>query len=81
MTVRLRLFAQLKDVAKKDHLEIQVKEGATIGDLREAIKHQMPQLGKFMSSATFAVNDEYVGAEQILQDSMTVAIIPPISGG
>jgi molybdopterin converting factor subunit 1 len=81
MRIKLKLFAQLKDVLKTDEIEIDLRENATVGELKEVIKKQIPELGEFMASVSFAVDDEYVGAGKTLNQGATVAVIPPISGG
>jgi MoaE-MoaD fusion protein len=82
MIVRVRLFAALKEVAGSDSVELELLEGATVGDALEALGSH-PPLAALLAQLPvgMAVNREYVGAETPLAADDELALIPPISGG
>lgn len=82
MTVRVRLFAMLRERAGRDSVEIELPPRATVADaLRELALD--PALAEPLARmpVRIAVNREYVGAETLLRAEDELALIPPISGG
>ncbi len=81
MRVRVELFAGLREVIGRREIEVDLPEGASVGDLREGLARDFPKLTPFLPSLVCAVNQEYRSREYLLQDGDEVALIPPISGG
>jgi len=81
MTVRLRFFASLRERMKTGAAQRTLADGATVGDLWEALCRDRPDLEPLGGSMSFAVNREYVEREHRLADGDEVALIPPVSGG
>jgi len=81
MKVSLKLFAVIKELVGRDELTIEVSQGATLGELREALAQQFPSLGPILPHATWAVDTAYARDEVVLNENSEVAIIPPVSGG
>ncbi len=73
MTVRVRLFAGLRERAGWAQREIEV---STVADVWPALG-----LGDEPNGLLYAVNKEYATREQALADGDEVAVIPPVSGG
>jgi MoaE-MoaD fusion protein len=73
MTVRVRLFAGLRERAGWSQREV---EAATVGDVWPAL-----ELGDEPSGLLYAVNKEYASRDHALADGDEVALIPPVSGG
>jgi molybdopterin synthase catalytic subunit/molybdopterin converting factor small subunit len=73
VTVRVRLFAGLRERAGFDRREI---EAATVADVWPALG-----LGDEPEGLLYAVNHEYAGRDRPLADGDEVALIPPVSGG
>ena len=73
MTVRVRLFAGLRERAGWAQREIDV---ASIAEVWPALG-----LGEEPSGLLYAVNKEYATRDQALTDGDEVALIPPVSGG
>ena len=74
MTVRVRLFAALRERAGYGEREL---EGvARVADVWPALG-----LGDEPAGLLYAVNREYAGADRALADGDEVALIPPVSGG
>ncbi len=81
MNVCVRLFAAARQAAGQDRLELELPEGATVGDLRRALSGQLPELAELVRRAMFAVDTEYAPDDRTLPRDAEVACIPPVSGG
>lgn len=81
MKIKIRFFGQLRELAKTETVEIQVKEKATVGDLAWILGERFPNLREHLKFVSCSVNNEYAPKETILEDGSEVALLPPISGG
>src|SRR5688572_14675119 len=81
MQVSLRLFAGLRDLIGSRELVLDLPEGARLEDLRTRLAQDYPRVGSMIGTVVFAIDDEYVPAEERLHDGAQVALIPPVSGG
>ncbi len=82
MTVRVRLFAILRQQAGRDSVEIQVDEGATVADALAALAAQAG-LGEVLDRVPvrMAVNRDYADPATELAADDELALVPPVSGG
>ena len=76
MEVRVRLFAALRERAGAGTVELELPEGAAVGDVWRAL-----ELGDEPPGILFAVNRTYAERGQVLAAGDEVALIPPVSGG
>jgi molybdopterin converting factor subunit 1 len=76
MRVRIRLFAGLRERAGASEVELELPEGAVVGDALA----QMHALTDGMR-VVMAVNQEYADEGAPLHSGDEVALIPPVSGG
>ena len=76
MTVRIRLFAILRERAGRGELELELPEGARVADALAALDHLAGGL-----SLVLAVNREYAPPDTVLRAGDELALIPPVSGG
>jgi MoaE-MoaD fusion protein len=76
MLVRVRLFAVLRERAGRDELELEVPEGARVGDVLERVGDLAGGLRVVM-----AVNREYADENVVLAPDDELALVPPVSGG
>jgi MoaE-MoaD fusion protein len=76
VNVRVRLFAALRERAGSGELDIELGDGATVGDVWPALG-----LGTEPPGLLYARNRAYVEPEQQLSAGDEVAVIPPVSGG
>ena len=74
--VRVRLFAALRESAGSGSLEIDVPDGATVGDVWPRL-----ELGNEPAGLLYARNRVYVERTDALEAGDEVAVIPPVSGG
>lgn len=82
MTVRVRLFAVLRERAGRDSVELELGEGATVADAIDRLA-ALPALTEPLARmpVAMAVNRAYARPETPLDAGDELALIPPISGG
>ena len=81
MTIRVLLFAKLRDAAGADSVTMDLPPDATIADLRRRLADTYPELVGLMERSAVAVNHDFADDLRRLQSGDEVAIIPPVSGG
>jgi molybdopterin synthase catalytic subunit len=74
--VSIRLFAGLRERAGTGARELELADGARVGDVWAAL-----DLGDEPSGLLYAVNKRYAAADAELAAGDVVALIPPVSGG
>jgi MoaE-MoaD fusion protein len=80
VTVVVRLFAGLRERAGTDRLEVELPEGANVGDLLAAMAGT-PVGALRPRECVVAVNREYASADEPVKAGDEVALVPPVSGG
>jgi molybdopterin converting factor subunit 1 len=80
-TVRVMLFAGLRETIGQREIDVHVPDGATIDTLRERIGEEYPMAKAILPVVVCAVDEEYVTPDHPLRDGDRVALIPPVSGG
>jgi molybdopterin converting factor subunit 1 len=82
MTVRVRLFAMLRERAGEEEIELELEEGATVGEAIERLGAAGP-LADLLERmpVRMAVNREYADSATTLHAADELALIPPVSGG
>jgi len=81
MRVRVLFFGILKDLAGKPSEVIELRDGASIGDVLVYYDAQIPRLRESLSSSALALNQEYASPEAKLKNDDEIAFLPPVSGG
>ena len=81
MTIRVRLFAVLRDRAGLGEAMLELTNGATVFEAVAALQLRFPGLAADRLKVAFAVNSSYVPVDHILQAGDELALIPPVSGG
>ena len=89
MKIKLELFGASRDFSDNDHLELNVKDQASVEDLRnEIIKHIDKNFSgnenfiKVVKSSAFcSENNELISDNYKITKDQKIAIIPPIGGG
>jgi MoaE-MoaD fusion protein len=74
--VQVRLFAALRERAGSGSVEIELPDGAVVGDVWHALN-----LGDEPPGLLVALNRGYADKSQVLTPGDEVAMIPPVSGG
>ena len=82
MTVRVRLFAGLRERIGSESVEIELADGATVADAIDELA-KLPPLTELLARlpVAMAVNRSYSGRGTVLCADDELALIPPISGG
>jgi molybdenum cofactor biosynthesis protein MoaC/molybdopterin converting factor subunit 1 len=82
MTVRIRLFAILRQRAGAGELTLELAEGATVTEALQALDREGPLAGLIgRLPVRMAVNREYASDDTPLSAGDELALIPPVSGG
>ena len=89
MKIKLELFGASRDFSDKDHLEIEIKDKASIDDLRNEIIKYLDKNFKsnenfikvVRSSAFCSENNEIISDNYKITKNQKIGIIPPIGGG
>jgi molybdopterin synthase sulfur carrier subunit len=79
--VRVQMFAVARQLAGRDLVELDLGDGANVGDLRRKLVHDIPAMANVISHMSFAVNAEYATDSTFIPADADVACIPPVSGG
>jgi molybdopterin converting factor subunit 1 len=74
VNVSVRLFAGLRERAGSERIEVELPDGAVVGDLLAAMALEPGQ-------CVVAINREYARADAPIGAEDEVALIPPVSGG
>jgi molybdopterin synthase catalytic subunit len=75
MQVTVRLFAALRERAGRDHVVLDLPEGARVADALQALDPLAPGL-----PLVLAVNREYAERDRALEAGDELAVVPPVSG-
>jgi len=81
MKVKVLFFASCRDLVGAAEREIDLPDGATVGNLMTEIASEHPRFGEMAPSLMVSVNQDYRERSDVLQDGDEVALIPPVSGG
>jgi molybdopterin converting factor subunit 1 len=81
MKVKVKLFAILRERAGTAELIKEIKEGSTVAELWAALQQDYPKLAVPGLRLLYAVNQDYVKPDRILNNADEVVFIPPVSGG
>ena len=81
MRVTLLYFAAARERAGVPRETVELRDGATAADAREAACAAHPGLRAIVERLRLAVDQQFAPAERPLRDGAEVAFIPPVSGG
>jgi MoaE-MoaD fusion protein len=82
MTVRVRLFAVLRQRMGRESIDVELDEGATVADALAELARE-PELTDVLARVPvrMAVNRDYADPETVLSPDDELALVPPVSGG
>lgn len=81
MRVKVRLGAGLARLAEAPSLTLDLPDGATVAQLREALAAAQPELAPALAAALPVRGGSHVTAADALADGDEVALLIPVSGG
>ncbi|MFQ5707176.1 MAG: molybdopterin converting factor subunit 1 [bacterium] len=81
MKIKLKYFAQLRDLLHSEENELELSSSITVLELMPVLADRFPQIREHLKVISIAVNNEYATKDTLLQEGDEVALIPPISGG
>ena len=89
MKIKLELFGSSRDFSDKEHLELEVKDKASVDDLKDEIIKYLNKNFKgneafikiVKSSAFCSENNEIISDNYKITKDQKIGIIPPIGGG
>jgi len=81
MKVRAQFYAQLRDLVGRREMDIDLAEGATVGDLLALIYAQQPKLRPHDKSILIGAGVEFVNRNYKLKPGDEISIMPPVQGG
>lgn len=81
ITVTVRYYNRLKDLAATGSEKLQLDEGATVSDLITRVICSHPAISALRDSLLAARNNEYVASAECLSEGDAVDLMPPVSGG
>jgi molybdopterin converting factor small subunit len=81
MKIHAQFFAQLRDVVGTSEVTLELNDGATVGDLLEAIYKGSPALRSWDKSILAGAGVEFIRRDHILKPNEEIAIMPPVQGG
>ena len=89
MRIKLELFGVSRDFSDKDHLDLEIQDKASVGDLRNVIIKYLDKnfqgnenfIKVVKSSAFCSENNEIISDNYKITKEQKIGIIPPIGGG
>jgi molybdopterin converting factor subunit 1 len=81
LAVRTLFFAAYRDLAGSSSLDLELPEGATVGDLVASLRARGGPLAELPPRPAVALNRSYARLEDRLHTGDEVALIPPVAGG
>jgi molybdopterin synthase sulfur carrier subunit len=81
MKARVHFYAQLRDLAGVPEQDVDLPEGATVGDLLSQIYAQHPSLWAHDKSILIGAGREFIDRNYKLKSGEEISIMPPVQGG
>ena len=80
MRLPVRLFARYREAAGAPVIEVEVPAGATLAQIWEKVKKQVPSLAG-EARPLLACDRAYARPERVVTGTEEIAAFPPVSGG
>lgn len=81
MTVKLKLFASLRETIGQSELNLETAPTDRMIDVWHKLVQSYPDLAQWEGRLGFACNLEFVEPDRELKPGDEIAFIPPVSGG
>lgn len=78
----IKFFAFLAEKTNKTEVKLNLRQCRTVGEVRELISSEFPEIAIDLSTCMLAVNMEFQQDQDVLPEKIEeIAVIPPVSGG
>ena len=81
MRVLVHFYSQLRDLAGRDHLEVNLPDQTTVNDLLEKLYQLTPALRSRDKSILIGAGVEFVDRGYAIKPGDEISIMPPVQGG
>ncbi len=81
ISVEVLLFARMAELTGSPRACLAISKGICIGELQEQLLCKHPELKQLVAASRWAVNAEFVDRDCVIEDTDSIALIPPVSGG
>ena len=81
INIKVRLFAALKELIRKNLLDFTVKDGSSVKDIISIMETSYPDVKNILQVSKYAVNQEYADTGKKLSEGDEITVIMPVSGG
>ena len=81
LNVRVQFYSQLRHVAGRQTLDVDLADDATVADLLENVNDRIPALRAHDKTLLVGAGVEFVGRDYKLNVGDEIAIMPPVQGG
>ena len=81
MKITVQCFAQLRDLAGAQKLDVDLAEGKTVSDLLEQVYERIPALRTHDKTILVGAGVEFVDRNYKLKPNDEISIMPPVQGG
>ncbi|MEM6799241.1 MAG: MoaD/ThiS family protein [Planctomycetota bacterium] len=79
--IQVQLFAGAREAAGADQITIEVPSDCTYGGLADRVASDFPGLQALLGVSRFAAAGQYATKEMLVDETVEIALIPPVSGG
>lgn len=81
MKIKVNLYYHLKEKAGTGNLYIELKDPATISDVKSTLEEKYPQLRTHLDNVMILMNQKIVLEEDPVVPDANVAFLTPVGGG
>lgn len=81
MKVSAHFYAQLRDLAGKETVELDLADGARVSELLEELYAKFPALRTHDKTILIGASVEFVDRNYKLKSGDEISIMPPVQGG
>ena len=81
MKIRVQFYSQLRDLAGRQAVDVDLTEGATVADLLEKLYQEVPALRAHHKSILIGAGVEFVDRNYVIKPGDEISVMPPVQGG
>jgi len=81
MMITVRVFGRYKDITKKDVIQLNIREGSTLGDVIDCFVKQYPVTEKDKSRMMVSKNKMYASFDTMITEVDEITLSPPVVSG